>query len=94
MTTKVAFDRFDAENPFVWDLFQQFALEAIYAGRKRLSVSLIIERIRWETTVVRSDPDGFKINNNFRAYYARKFHRQYPAFSSFFTTRVSAADSP
>jgi hypothetical protein len=67
------FLEFDAANPHVWELFERFAFEAIEAGHETLSASLICERIRWETTVVTTDTE-FKLNNNHRAYYARKFN--------------------
>jgi hypothetical protein len=79
------FDRFDEENPEVWSLFCQFAQQAINAGRTQLSASLITERIRWETTVVTNG--DFKINNNYRAYYARKFAAQFPQYADYFRFR-------
>lgn len=82
---EIAFAAFDDANPEVWELFRRFAAEAIEAGHVRLSASLIIERIRWETTVVTTTADVLKLNNNFTAYYARKWNRMFatpdgPAF--------------
>tara|TARA_R110000868_G_scaffold71029_3_gene208424 strand:- start:2180 stop:2542 length:363 start_codon:yes stop_codon:yes gene_type:complete len=86
------FQDFDRENPKVWEMFCRFAHEAIASGRKVLSASLIVERIRWEVFVVTSG-DDFKINNNFRAFYARKFMREYPVHGEMFRTRKSEADA-
>ena len=75
-----SFVDFHRRNPHVYDMFKRFAYEAIRAGRKTLSVSLLIERIRWEVMLTTASYDGFKINNNHKPYYARKFmqdHRQY-----------------
>lgn len=69
------FAEFDSKNPKVWELFCRFADEAIKAGHTILSASLIAERIRWETEVITTSGDGFKLNNNHRAYYARKFNQ-------------------
>lgn len=81
------FDQFDAENPEVWNLFVRFALELIKAGRTRLSASLVIERIRWETAVATRSENGFKINNNYTAYYARKFNENFPDCGASFALR-------
>lgn len=87
------FEKFDRENPHVWTYFVRFAFQAISHGRKRLSVALIIERIRWEVYITTtSDTDDFKINNNHRAYYARKWKRRYPDYTTFFAIRRVAAD--
>lgn len=70
-----AFEKFDKENPIFWNLFENFALELAYSGRRHLSASLIVERIRWETSV--TNTEEYKISNNHRAYYARKFNKEY-----------------
>ena len=88
---RLKFEEFDQSNPMVWDLFKQYTLEALGNGRRNLSVSLVIERIRWETTITTSDPD-FKICNSYRAFYARKFHKDYPIYDGVFRTKTSVAD--
>ena len=55
------------KNPQVYELFQKFTMQAINRGHKNLSAWLIVNRIRWETTVVTTGPD-FKISNDFIAY--------------------------
>ena len=87
---------FHKQHPEVWRLFCRFTREKIDAGFKHYSVNAIFERIRWETDV--PDADGrstFKLNNNFRAFYARAFMRSYPEFSGFFRTREQTSkDAP
>jgi len=86
------FERFDAENPHVWKLFERFTFEAIASGRRHFSISLITERIRWELYITTKSDDGFKINNNHRAFYSRKFMNMYPEWDGIFRTRQSVAD--
>lgn len=86
------FQEFDRANPEVWKLFVRFAFELIEAGHKVLSVSLITERIRWET-MVRTTTADFKINNNHRPFYARKFMKLYPTHNDIFRTRRAEADA-
>lgn len=85
------FDQYHQRNPQVWQMFRRFTLEAIGAGRNRIGAKMIAERIRWETFV--GDRSGdFRINNNFPAYYARKFMAEYPEHKGVFQTRASKAD--
>ena len=92
-TTKLAnrFIAFDHQNPRVWDLFVRFTHEAIRANHTTFSAQSIIERIRWKTNVETRD-SKFKINNDFAAFYARKFHAMNPNLNGFFRTRKSQAD--
>ncbi len=79
---------FSAANPLVAKLFVKFTFEAIRRGFKNYSVNAIFERIRWETD--QADSDGrstFKLNNNYRSWYARRFMYRYPEHDGFFRTR-------
>lgn len=77
---------FDERNPDVWEWVVRFAFEAVAAGRARIGIASVWERIRWHVEVERRE-NPYALNNNFRAYYARKFQRTYPAHSSLFETR-------
>jgi len=82
-----AFEQFDAENPAVWIEFRDSALRLIEAGRRHYGAKSIMETIRFHRDV-RRNAEGFKINNNFTAYYARKFMDLYPEHEGFFETRA------
>ena len=92
-TTKLerAFNEFDAENPGVYELFKRFTFQIINAGHKHYSSDAVLHRIRWHTSI-ETRRDEFKINNNFSAYYARKFHNDFPEYDGFFRTRVTKAE--
>ena len=88
---------FHAANPVVYDLFRRFTSRAIKSGYRHFSVAMIIERIRWETNVETYDPtsdDTLKINNNYKAYYARLWMRDNPGWPEFFRTRALTAGRP
>ena len=87
MTLQEKFEKYDVEHPELYDLFDRFAWEAINAGRKILSANLIFERIRWETEVI-TKGDPFKINNNYRPYYARKWMEENKRPGMFRTRRL------
>ena len=78
--------RFDVENPEVWELFKKFALQAMKSGREHYGAASIFERIRWHVEI-ETRGGGFKLNNNFRAYYARKFNATFPHHVEFFRVR-------
>lgn len=78
--------RWHQQNPDVYKMFERFTFEAINAGHSRLSAWLIVNRIRWETTVVTQGED-FRISNDFIAWYARLFMHLHPQFSGFFQTK-------
>lgn len=89
------FVNFDRLHPEVWDYFCGFAFELIRAGHRHNSADAVLHRVRWETAVAGGLGSGesFKINNNYSAYYARKFHEAFPEYDGFFRTRRSRADS-
>lgn len=86
LSNRERFEKFHRENPHVYELFKRFTFEAIKAGKKNLSVTMIIERIRWETDVVTSG-EPYKINDIFKPYYSRKFMAEFPEHEGFFPTR-------
>ena len=81
------FEKFDSDNPHVWALFVKYTMDAIHTGRKSYSAYVIFERIRWHTEIETNSQEPFKLNNNHRPYYARKFAKQFPEYGNFFRTR-------
>lgn len=78
--------RYIRENPDIYRLFCRFAWEAIAAGRQRLGAKLIAERIRWESLLAGND--GFKCNNSYVAFMARRFMQENPDHDGIFETRT------
>lgn len=87
-----AFEAYHDANPHVYAALLRFALEARDAGRHRLSINMLFERVRWFTDV-EGRGDSFKLNNNWRAYYARLLMAHVPALEGFFETRAAKADA-
>jgi hypothetical protein len=84
--TKENFELFDAQNPFIYDLFEQFALQ-IAQKKSHYSAKSIFHRIRWETAV--GDYDGdFKIDDGWISHYARKFAKEHPKYEALFEFRT------
>jgi hypothetical protein len=73
-------------NPAVRQYFEKFSLEAIQRGRKKISHWLIINRIRWEVSILTTGED-FKISNDYIAFYARLWIALYPQHKDLFTIK-------
>jgi hypothetical protein len=75
------------ENPHVYHLFRRFTFEALAKKRhKHLGAWLVVNRIRWETSIETEGSD-FKISNDFIAYYARLFMHENPEHKGLFRTK-------
>jgi len=83
---------FHKEHPDVWELFVQFTMEKIEQGYNNYSVNAIFERIRWEKDAGGDGVTTFKLNNNYRAFYSRRFMRMYTDHSGFFRTRQQVSE--
>jgi hypothetical protein len=85
------FCEYDRENPLVWEKFVEATKILIDRGHKKISAELVVNQIRWFYALQRGK-DGFKINNNYKAFYARKWAKAYPEFSNIFAYRKSKWD--
>lgn len=78
--------KFHKDNPHVYELFSDYAFQAINKGRKHYSSRTIIELIRWHNDIETNDQD-FKINDHVVPYYARLFMHLNPEHEGFFELR-------
>lgn len=79
--------RYLAENPEVYREFCRFAWEAVMAGRNRIGAKAIAERLRWESFVTGND--GFRCNNSYVSFMARRFMEENRQCAGLFKTRES-----
>lgn len=79
------FTRYHNQHPEVWDSFKRYAAEMRATGRKRYSAWAIINRIRWDHDILKTEE--FKISNDYIALYARVAIYLAPSMASFFVTR-------
>ena len=79
------FLEYDQARPEVWEAFKRYTLQAVSAGR-RMGAKAVAERVRWEMAVEKGD-DGFRLNNNAVAFYARRFMAQFPQHGEVFRLR-------
>ncbi len=85
------FVEFHKQNPIVYQLWDRFTHECISRGMSKVGAALIMERIRWETSVAIEDarPDGqkLKLNDHHKAYYSRLWMKNNPQYKGIFNTR-------
>jgi len=87
------FVEFHKANLDFWHLFCKFA-DNMRRVRLRYAVASIFERVRWEmdlTTTV-TDDDSLKLNNDYRAYYARMYLAIRPDAEGFFELRKRTSE--
>jgi hypothetical protein len=82
---------FHLANPSVFILFRRFAIEALEAGRTRLSARMIGERIRWYTNI-ETTADSPAVNDHHWPYYARLLIGLDKRFESFFMIKEHGFD--
>jgi hypothetical protein len=84
---KAKFAEFHSEHPEVYRWVAQFTFELIHRGYQNYSIDGVLMRVRWEKDINYDTSAGFKINNNYSAFYARMFMEEFPDHEGFFRTR-------
>jgi hypothetical protein len=87
--TRKQFEEFHANNPNIFRLFCYFTKQVINAGHQKYSAEAIFNQIRWYTTV-ETRGDEYKVNNDYKPYYSRKYMKEFN--SNVFRVRASVAD--
>lgn len=80
---------FHRANPHIYQEFEEIAMWMIKRGAKRVSGRMIIEYLRASHYIKTLSADGYKINNDFIAYYTRYFIHNHPQFEKYFEIRAT-----
>ena len=91
-SNRAKFEKFHREHPEVYDELRRMAYQLLRAGHKRYSVDAMLHVVRWHRAMAGKDADGFKMNNNYAAFYARMLSQE-PELSEMFEMRKATADS-
>lgn len=81
------FLRFHELNPHVYNMIVKIAFELKRRGIKKTGISMIFERMRW-LWALQTRGDDYKLNNSYRAFYARKVMAENPELDGMFQTRI------
>lgn len=82
------FIAFHRENPHVYDKLVELAFMLKERQHKKIGIAMLFEQLRWLHALETSDMSGFKMNNNYAAFYARMIMGRNPALEGFFEIRV------
>lgn len=84
------FEQFHTENPGVYEALVRLTRQAIIAGKTRGSINMLFEVVRWEHYLATTDSNSrYRLNNNYRAHYARMLMDKNIDMTGFFSTRES-----
>jgi hypothetical protein len=78
---------FHLANPHVYQLLVKWARRAKRHGAKRVGIEMIWNLMRWQAEVVTRHPGDFKLNQNYKAWYARLIMQREPDLVDIFETR-------
>ena len=89
---ELAFKEFHAKHPDVYYQLLRLAREWVAAGHRKLGIATLYEKLRWEWHVSGLlDKDGYKLNNNYKALYARMLMENHPELEGVFEIRERTA---
>lgn len=93
MTDRIAmqFEQFHNDHPWVYHRLKDLALAIKQTGRDHYGMKALFEVLRFEHAMESNKLDGFKLNNNYTALYARKLGQEVPQLEHFFKYRERKA---
>jgi hydrogenase maturation factor len=90
---ELAFQQFHVENPEVYRQLVRLARQWKAAGKAKLGIKTLFEKLRWEWHVSGiADSEGYKLNNNYTALYARMIMDREADLKGLFETRSLASE--
>jgi len=87
-TLRDRFETFHARNPRVYEALEGMAAMMVARGRKRISIKMCVEVLRWNYYLQTTDPSSeYRLNNSYSAYYARLLLKNHPDWDGLFQLR-------
>lgn len=88
------YQAFNYANPWVMQRLVTMARKLKARGINHYGIAALWEVLRYDWTLETDDPNSqLKLNNDYRAFYARQIMTNFPDLAGFFTTRKSRADA-
>lgn len=81
------FWRFHVAHPEVYRELAELARQAVDAGRERIGIAMLFEVVRWSRTIADDGAEDFRLNNDYRAHYARLLMERELGCAGLFETR-------
>jgi hypothetical protein len=82
---------FHLANPHVYEALVRYARQARDAGATRIGIELLWNRMRWDWLLETAHDHDYKLNQNFKAWYARRIMEREPDLAGIFETRRRSA---
>jgi hypothetical protein len=87
------YEAFHYANPWVFDRLVDMARNLKRRGINHYGIAALWEVLRYDWTIMTEDPTSkLKLNNDYKAFYARDIMARHPDLQGFFETRRSQAD--
>lgn len=84
-TIRERFEAFHEANPWVYSHLVRLTRDYLNAGHPRTAIGMLTEVLRWQYGT--ETGERLRINNNFRAHYARLILERHPEWDGVFETR-------
>ena len=78
---------FHEKNPHVYGTLVMYARQAVHAGHPRVGIELLWNRMRWDWMLRTDHGTDYKLNQNFKAWYARRIMERESDLAEIFETR-------
>lgn len=78
---------FHVANPHVYEALVRYARQARAAGVDRIGIELLWNRMRWDWMLETDHAHDYKLNQNYKAWYARRIMEHEPDLAGIFETR-------
>ena len=89
LTPRERFELFNETNPQVLRSLEWLTEQAAARGRQRIGIATLFEVLRWNYYLTSHDTQSeFKLNNNYRAFYARRIMERHPEWGQIFELRT------
>lgn len=90
---RAMYEEFRRENPQVEAKLVMMARNLKSRGIRTYGIAALWEVLRYDWLMTTSDPNSqLKLNNNYKAFYARDIMKTHFDLDGFFTTRKAQAD--
>jgi hypothetical protein len=83
LTLKEKFELFHAANPQVYQNLRTLCYSWIRNGHRKAGIDTLFGVLRWQSAINTTGHEGYKLNNNLKAYYARELMKEPPLAGMF-----------
>lgn len=92
LTPAQRFELFHEKNPQVYEELKSLALDLVDLGHVKIGIAMLWEVLRWQHAMRTRDDQGYKLNNDYRAPYARLLMKNDSRLAGVFEIRKSHCD--